>query len=168
VTCPACGHALSTKTVGDLTVDVCAGGCGGIWFDNQELQKVDNSSETLGDQLLDIPVDPHVQVDQTQRYHCPKCEARPIMMRHFESVKRRATVDQCPSCNGYWLDAGELRTIRGEYETQAARDTEADAYFGDLFGAQLSEEHASGEAGLATGRQFQHRFRFLFPSSTRY
>jgi Zn-finger nucleic acid-binding protein len=23
-------------------------------------------------------------------------------------------VDQCPNCNGYWLDAGELATVRAE------------------------------------------------------
>ena len=65
--CPACGRTLTQKTVGDLTVDVCAGGCGGIWFDNFELQKVDQGSEALGDQLLDIPVDASLQVDRTQR-----------------------------------------------------------------------------------------------------
>jgi hypothetical protein len=167
VNCPACGHALTPKTVETLTVDVCAGGCGGIWFDNFELQKVDDASEKLGDQLLEVPVDPNVRVDQTQRYRCPKCEAKPLMMRHFESVQRRATVDQCPSCNGYWLDAGELRTIRGEYETEADRDAEAEAYFGDLFGAKLAEEHEAGEAGLERARRFQKHFRLLFPPSMR-
>jgi Zn-finger nucleic acid-binding protein len=167
VTCPACGRALSTKTVGELDVDVCAGGCGGIWFDNFELQKVDESSERLGDELLDVPVDPSLQVDRTQRYRCPKCPDPPVMMRHFESVERKVTVDQCPRCNGTWLDAGELRTIRGEYATEADRDAAAEAYFGELFGSQLAAEHEAGEAGLASARQFQQRFRLLFPGSTR-
>jgi len=28
-------------------VDVCQNGCGGIWFDNFELEKVDEKHETL-------------------------------------------------------------------------------------------------------------------------
>jgi len=39
--CPACGNILEQMTVGDVTVDVCQRGCGGIWFDNFELEKFD-------------------------------------------------------------------------------------------------------------------------------
>ena len=37
--CPACGNVLKEMTVSDISVDVCQGGCGGIWFDNFELKK---------------------------------------------------------------------------------------------------------------------------------
>jgi Zn-finger nucleic acid-binding protein len=167
VTCPACGRALSQTTVGDLTVDACAGGCGGIWFDNFELQKVDDADEGAGEELLDIPVDPALHVDQTQRYRCPKCPDPPVMMRHFESVQRKVTVDQCPRCNGTWLDAGELRTIRSEYQTDDDKQAAADEYFHDVFGTQLDEAHAEGEAGLERTRAFQRHFRFLYPGSMR-
>jgi hypothetical protein len=73
VNCPACGHALSTVTVGGLSVDVCDGGCGGIWFDHWELQKVDEQGEAAGEQLLDVRRDPGVVVDPAERYRCPKC-----------------------------------------------------------------------------------------------
>src|SRR5439155_23082317 len=63
VSCPACGHALSTRTAGDVTVDVCDGGCGGIWFDHWELQKLDEQSEAAGESLLDVRRDPGVVVD---------------------------------------------------------------------------------------------------------
>jgi Zn-finger nucleic acid-binding protein len=166
VTCPACGRALAQRTVGDLTVDACEGGCGGIWFDNFELQKVDEPSEAVGEQLLDISADPALTIDRTQRYRCPKCDPPPVLMRHFESIQRKATIDQCPSCNGVWLDPGELRTIRSEYPSDAAKQAAADAYFADMF-PQLAAEHEAGEAGLEEARAFQRRFHFLFPSSTR-
>jgi hypothetical protein len=39
MTCPACGHAALTPVdVSGLTVDVCQGGCAGIWFDPKELR----------------------------------------------------------------------------------------------------------------------------------
>ena len=38
--CPACKQPLREKSVGEFTVDVCYGGCGGIWFDANELERV--------------------------------------------------------------------------------------------------------------------------------
>src|SRR2546422_11747107 len=53
--CPACDYNLTPLTVGKLTVDVCQGGCGGIWFDNFELQKVDEPQVFEGASRLHIP-----------------------------------------------------------------------------------------------------------------
>jgi uncharacterized protein len=33
-------------TVQGITLEVCRGGCGGIWFDRYELMKVDESRES--------------------------------------------------------------------------------------------------------------------------
>ena len=30
------------------------------------------------------------------------------------SVRRQVTVDECPNCGSYWLDVGELATVRSE------------------------------------------------------
>ena len=61
--CLACDRGLSEMTVGDITVDVCKGDCGGVWFDNFELQKFDESHEAQGEALLDIELDETIQVD---------------------------------------------------------------------------------------------------------
>ncbi len=47
--CPVCGNATTTRTDGGITVDVCEGGCGGIWLDRYELMRVDESSESAGE-----------------------------------------------------------------------------------------------------------------------
>ena len=103
--CPACHHELQTLELdnGKLTVDVCAGHCGGIWFDNRELQRVDEQSEAIGEQLLNIPRDPALKVDMTSKRRCPVCQ-NIKMMRHFFSVKRSIEVDECAGCGGIWLD----------------------------------------------------------------
>jgi len=44
-----------------------------------------------------------------------------VLMRHFFSAQRAVTVDECPTCGGVWLDAGELDRIRSEYPSDAAR-----------------------------------------------
>ena len=63
-----------------LEVDVCDGGCGGIWFDHYELAKVNEQSESAGAALLDVAIDPSVQVDLEQRRLCPSCAGGVVMM----------------------------------------------------------------------------------------
>ena len=36
--CPACGNVMTEVTAGDIRVDACKGGCGGLWFDEWELR----------------------------------------------------------------------------------------------------------------------------------
>jgi len=120
--CPACFNQLSQMTVGSVTVDVCRGGCGGIWFDAFELQRVDEPQESAGQWLLNIERDPSIHVDTVRKRDCPKCDGVKLK-RHFFSPKRKVEVDQCPGCGGYWLDAGELEKIRDEME-EAAEERE--------------------------------------------
>jgi Zn-finger nucleic acid-binding protein len=116
--CPACFNDLTEIQVGNLKVDVCQGGCGGIWFDAFELQKVDREDEASGGHLLDIKRDESVKVDPHRKRDCPRC-AGVKLKRHFFSAKRLVEVDECPNCAGYWLDAGELARIRAEKALQA-------------------------------------------------
>jgi len=119
--CPACGRALSSMTVADVTVDVCRGGCGGIWFDHLELAKLDDRDEAAGEALLGVERDPAARpAAGAGPRGCPRC-GHAAMSRHFYSPKRAVEVDECPRCGGFWLDAGELATIRAQYATEAER-----------------------------------------------
>lgn len=111
--CPACYNPLKEIQVGNLKVDVCQGGCGGIWFDAFELERVDEENEAAGEPLLHIQRDELIVVDSSRKRECPRC-AGIKLHRHYFSAKRRVEVDQCPNCGGYWLDAGELEQIRTE------------------------------------------------------
>ena len=162
--CPACGHALSTRTAGELTVDVCDGGCGGVWFDHYELRKVDERAESAGEALLDVPRDPNVVVDPAKRYGCPKCTDGVVMMRHFWSVARKVTIDECPECGGVFLDAGELREIRDLYATEGDRHAAADAYFKEVVDPMLDARRAVDHEELERAQRFAHAFRFVCPS----
>ena len=104
-------------------MDVCRGGCGGIWFDAFELQRVDEEAETAGERLLEVERDERLVIDPSAKRECPRC-AGIKLHRHFFSAKRRVQVDQCPNCAGYWLDAGELAQIRAE-TSETARAAEA-------------------------------------------
>jgi len=111
--CPACFNELTEMQVGSVKVDVCEGGCGGIWLDAFELQRVDDEEEEAGARLLAIERDEQIVVDVMRKRDCPRC-THIKLQRHFFSAKRQVEVDQCPNCSGYWLDAGELAKIRAE------------------------------------------------------
>lgn len=161
--CPACDNALSRITVEGIDLDVCRGGCGGIWFDRYELMKVDEAHESAGEELLLIERAPDVSVDHGRRVSCPKCP-EVVMMRHFSSVKREVTVDECPSCGGYWLDVGELAAIRTEFATEEERNQAAAEHFSELFDPELAGAHQETLKDLESARKVAHIFRFVSPS----
>lgn len=117
--CPACLHELAEVQVGAVSVDVCHGGCGGIWLDAFELQRVDEKREAAGERLTDIHRDPKLRVDHTRKRDCPRCDGIKLR-RHLFSPKSTVEVDHCPNCAGYWLDAGELDKIRQETNPASA------------------------------------------------
>lgn len=164
MSCPVCGATLSQQAAGPITADVCRR-CGGIWLDRFELRKLDEPSESAGEALLETPRDPAVAVDLDAQRECPKCADGGVMLRHFTSVKRRVTIDECPQCAGVWLDAGELAGIRGEFGSEEERRRAAEAYFSELFDGLLAAEHAKTESELERSRDFARAFRFLCPSA---
>lgn len=110
--CPACDRVLVPRDIGGLTVDICDGGCGGLWFDAFEIGRLD---EQLPRELKEVATDPDLVVDRERKRNCPRCEGIK-MQRHFYSRTHRVEIDSCPGCNGYWLDAGELEAIRSDVE----------------------------------------------------
>lgn len=161
--CPVCENELQQMTVADVTVDVCKGGCGGIWFDNFELKKFDEPHESAGEALLDIEPNKAVVIDHNKKLKCPKCDDV-VMMRHFFSVKHEVEVDECPGCGGVWLDAGELKHIRSLFETEQQRKQAAEKYFSELFDNQFAAMKAEGDAKVGKVRKFANMFRFICPS----
>ena len=142
---------------------MCRGGCAGIWFDRYELMKVDESHESAGEELLRLERAADVSVDHSRRLSCPRCPDV-VMMRHFISVKREVTVDECPNCGGFWLDVGELAAVRTEFETEEARDLAAAQYFSELFDPELIAAHTETMEDLESAQRIAHIFRFICPS----
>ncbi len=161
--CPACQHVLTEVKAGDIKVDVCQGGCGGVWFDNFELEKVDEQHEHAGESLLDVERDPKVKLRLDEKRPCPRCSGIK-MMKHFFSLKRKVEVDECASCGGIWLDAGELRDIRGLYKTEKEREVAADQYFNEVFALATAEERKKSQESLAKAQKFARMFKFICPT----
>jgi uncharacterized protein len=160
--CPACHHTLSPVEAGGVTVDVCKDGCGGLWFSWMELQRFDEPKDA-GDTLLGFEREPGVTVDPGP-LHCPQCADKIQLKRHFFSVKRGVTVDECPECGGYWLDPGELRAIRGEFATDEDRRAAAEGVLQDTFGDQLAATHVETEEKLERAHKVANMLRYICPS----
>jgi Zn-finger nucleic acid-binding protein len=108
--CPACKNTLREKAAGGMTLDICYGGCGGIWFDAVELQGVTARAAASLHTIWQIP---HSDVKLTEPRFCPRCAGR-VLDRKWFSNARQVEIDQCPQCGGIWLDAGEFTRIYEE------------------------------------------------------
>ena len=86
------------------------------------------------------------------------------MMRHFFSVKKEVTVDECPKCAGIWLDYGELGQIRSQFDSEEERNKAAESYFQEIFGNALDKMRKESKEKLEKARKIAHAFRFICPS----
>ncbi len=106
--CPVCNTALQKSDLGEygfVILDVCPQ-CQGAWFDKGELDRLDES--------VWVNIEEHAFHDVEGDHKlasCPKCEVSldPISPTDEPDL----IVDRCPSCEGFWLDHGELDRIRG-------------------------------------------------------
>lgn len=110
--CPACKNPLREKGAGGMTLDVCYGGCGGIWFDATELERVSAQAATALHTIWQVPVSP---VKLSEPRPCPRCPDTILERKWFSDLKR-VEIDQCPKCGGIWLDAGEFSRIYEEIQ----------------------------------------------------
>ncbi|MBI9076781.1 MAG: zf-TFIIB domain-containing protein [Desulfatibacillum sp.] len=161
--CPACERDLSEITAGNVKVNACQNGCGGIWFDRFELKKLMDPKETGGENLSDIPRDPAVSVDLEARKKCPTCKDM-IMMRHFFSPEKSVEVDECPQCGGHWLDSGELGAIREQFSSEEDRIQAAQSYFSEIYDCQLAQMEQARKAESEKIKTITRIFRFITPS----
>ena len=108
--CPACKNPLREKGAAGMTLDVCYGGCGGIWFDAKELERVSARAATTLHSIWNAPVS---NVKLAEPRICPRCLDQVLEAKWFSDLKM-VQIDQCPRCDGVWLDAGEFSRIYDE------------------------------------------------------
>jgi len=109
--CPVCSHELHPFSTADFDVDICSDGCAGIWFDRDEFEKCNESTEPFPAGLLRVKKVRDVVVDRSKLRACPKCEGV-TMERIMVDPEIRLEIDRCGSCGGHWLDIGELEYLR--------------------------------------------------------
>lgn len=113
VKCPACDRKLTRLQIGPVLLDACQQGCGGIWFDAEELAKVNQAVPPGKTSAPQITCDPKSPVDDARERKCVHCRGVKLERKLF-SLGSGVIMDCCPKCHGIWLDHGELDTIREE------------------------------------------------------
>ena len=111
--CPACGRVLTEKQAGSVSLTVCEKGCGGVWFDALEVERMDEESEAVGDLLLHLERDPDAAVDWQGTRQCPRCDGI-ALKRVLLSPGSQVHVHECPSCDACWLDYKEIAKLHDE------------------------------------------------------
>lgn len=112
IRCPACGSTMKKIFVpsAGVNVDICADGCGGIFFDSKELKTFESGSQAniseIDDVLAGKNFDP---VDTEQTRICPVCATKMIKTK-INGLD--VIIDTCYNCGGVYLDNGELKQIR--------------------------------------------------------
>lgn len=111
IKCPACGCEMK-KVYSDkakVFIDICTEGCGGVFFDNRELEKFDESHENAEVIFNALGNKEFQPVDESLTRTCPACNAPMVKMG---SGKGAVEIDVCNTCGGKFLDNGELQKIR--------------------------------------------------------
>src|SRR5947209_18638068 len=93
-----------------MTVDICYGGCGGIWFDANELQRMSARAAASLHTIWQAPIK---NTRGTEARYCPRCLEHALERKWF-SDQKTVEIDQCSQCGGVWLDAGEFSRVYEE------------------------------------------------------
>lgn len=120
--CPACHKRLvkvSLQSI-NVVVDVCLDGCGGIYFNNREMQAVMSSPKAFEEIKKLCEGKEFKKVDETNDRVCPFCGSD--MVKNYTSYSKEVQIDECYRCGGKFLDNGELQKIKiqdTEHDTEA-------------------------------------------------
>ena len=118
--CSVCGKLMVEEDFGGVRVDVCRNGCKGIWFDWQELIRLDENNEGVGNALEEALKSPRVNEAEREQLQCPRCGIP--MHAHKYGRAKEVNVDECYACGGFFLDSGELRQIRDNFMSDEERE----------------------------------------------
>lgn len=161
--CPACGQEMKKVNVGnpEISLDVCLDGCGGIYFDNNELKKFDESFEDIHELEKAFENKTFKKVDETEKRKCPICNWD--MVKNFSGSTHSVQVDECYGCGGKFLDYSELEKIRKEYTTDEERSKAAIQEMYIKSGTELYEFEAKYQNQIKEGRSLLGRLiRFMY------
>lgn len=101
IICPKCDRPMGEWTSHGVTLDHC-NTCKGLWFDEGEL------SQHLA--FLGTPLsEEDLEVSRKTRIQCPRCGEGSMIEASLDEVP----VDACRSCQGIFLDLGEVHELMG-------------------------------------------------------
>ena len=130
ITCPACDKEMTKIYMenANVNVDICLDGCGGILFNNRELEKFDELHENADKIFEAYEGKTFAKTETTEVRICSVCGSP--MVKQGAGVGS-IEIDVCNVCGAKFLDYGELEKIRRlqdkDYVHRAKVDSLVDA-----------------------------------------
>ena len=107
--CPRCRGQMSEESVQGVQVDRC--GCGAIWFDRGELERLrqrDRESASRGRLLV-------LRTGEPSGFTCPRCTNSDLETVNVDSKE----VGGCRRCSGLYVDGEVYREIKTAWRKDA-------------------------------------------------
>ena len=107
--CPACNTEMKKISLPDqgINIDICEH-CGGMYFDNRELQKAQDDEKSVNTLIESIGGEKDfAPVDVDAPRVCPACGTNMVKMGGSIGIE----YDACNVCGGKFLDNGELKKM---------------------------------------------------------
>ena len=154
IQCPACSKSMTKIFVPEkgINIDICTDGCGGIFFDNRELEKFDSAEDNIDEILEAIKDKTFEKVDESTTRICPSCK---VPMVKMGAGVPDVVIDVCNTCGAKFLDNGELQKIREAVEE--GDNEKFDAFLNSLYRENLKDvlgKNAEMDIKSSPRRQF--------------
>ena len=104
--CPKCRADMQPIDYQGTEIDRCSI-CNGIWFDAGEVDILSNPQAAAAVDTGDALVGQ--QSNEIVSYQCPRCSGQ--MVKVVDPDRPDICYETCSSCNGSYLDAGELSDL---------------------------------------------------------
>ena len=107
--CPKCVGVLQEHTIAEqIAIHRCTD-CLGLWCQPDQLAKL--KDEWMSEAIVDVG-DPRVgqKLNRLENVSCP--EGHGPMQRRSDEEQRHVWYEQCDTCQGVFLDAGEFTDLK--------------------------------------------------------
>lgn len=111
--CPTCITALKQVSFEGVVIDLCPS-CAGIWFDQGELGKIKSTAVHALKELDSLAQQIELSADAILSKMCPRDGT--LLTQYFYLHTTNIELDWCPTCNGIWVEDGELAKINALVE----------------------------------------------------
>lgn len=101
-----------------LDIDVCPA-CQGTWLNSESLHKINDGFFI---NLEEIAFDAANPTDEDPALNCSQCSGSPVLRKVSPPGHPDLVIDVCPSCKGFWLDAGEVEKMRDVSDSLVVAD----------------------------------------------
>lgn len=170
--CPVDQHVFKEFPLQSTAIDVCPQ-CAGIWFSATEFESLVRTF-VQGEQLELLPFHKKTHPEPPRHYwqesplHCPAGHG--VMKKHDYAGDSKIHIDQCWTCDGFWLDGGDVirlweyckpnqgEAVLGKFMIQSMNDAEVAKGEIASFVAGLGAVSSLQEFGLFLVRTMVNEF----------